>query len=36
MGDADAYDAELAAAKAVTPIPPGATWPRTLTMRSLI
>lgn len=27
MGDADAYDAELAAAKAVTPIPPGATWP---------
>jgi len=27
MGDADAYDAELADAKAVTPIPPGATWP---------
>jgi hypothetical protein len=27
MGNADAYDAELAAAKAVTPIPPGATWP---------
>lgn len=27
MGDADAYDAEVAAAKAVTPIPPGATWP---------
>jgi len=27
MGSADAYDAELAAAKAVTPIPPGATWP---------
>jgi hypothetical protein len=27
MGSADQYDAELAAAKAVTPIPPGATWP---------
>jgi len=27
MGSADAYDAELAAAKAVTPIPPGTTWP---------
>lgn len=27
MGDADEYDAELGAAKAVTPIPPGATWP---------
>jgi hypothetical protein len=27
MGNADAYDAELAATKAVTPIPPGATWP---------
>lgn len=27
MGSADEYDAELAAAKAVTPIPPGATWP---------
>jgi hypothetical protein len=27
MGNADAHDAELAAAKAVTPIPPGATWP---------
>jgi hypothetical protein len=27
MGTAEAYDAELAAAKAVTPIPPGATWP---------
>jgi hypothetical protein len=27
MGNADQYDAELAAAKAVTPIPPGATWP---------
>lgn len=27
MGDADAYDAELAAARALTPIPPGATWP---------
>ena len=27
MGDADAYEAELAAAKSVTPIPPGATWP---------
>lgn len=27
MGNADAYDAELAAAKALTPIPPGATWP---------
>jgi len=27
MGNAGAYDAELAAAKAVTPIPPGATWP---------
>lgn len=27
MGDADAYEAELAAAKAATPLPPGATWP---------
>lgn len=27
MGDAAAYEAELKAAKAVTPIPPGATWP---------
>jgi len=27
MGDAAAYKAELEAAKAVTPIPPGATWP---------
>jgi hypothetical protein len=27
MGNADQYDAELAAAKAVTPIPPGMTWP---------
>lgn len=27
MGNADQYDAEVAAAKAVTPIPPGATWP---------
>ena len=27
MGNADAFDAEMAAAKAVTPIPPGATWP---------
>jgi len=27
MGDAAAYDAELKAAKAVTPIPPGETWP---------
>ena len=27
MSDAAAYDAEVAAAKAVTPIPPGATWP---------
>jgi hypothetical protein len=27
MGSADQYDAELAAAKAVTPIPPGTTWP---------
>lgn len=27
MGDAHAYEAELEAAKAVTPIPPGATWP---------
>lgn len=27
MGDAAAYTAELDAAKAVTPIPPGATWP---------
>jgi hypothetical protein len=27
MGNAEAYDAELKAAKAVTPIPPGATWP---------
>ena len=26
-GDAAAYEAELEAAKAVTPIPPGATWP---------
>lgn len=26
-GNADAYDAELARAKAVTPIPPDATWP---------
>lgn len=26
-GDAAAYDAELKAAKAVTPIPPGSTWP---------
>jgi hypothetical protein len=26
-GDAAAYDAELRAAKAVTPLPPGATWP---------
>ncbi len=26
-GDADAYEAELAAAKAVTPIPPGMAWP---------
>jgi hypothetical protein len=29
-GDAEAYKAELDAAKAVTPIPPGATWPRYL------
>lgn len=27
LGSAGTYDAELAAAKAVTPIPPGATWP---------
>ena len=27
MGDADAFEAELAAAKAVTPIPPGMAWP---------
>lgn len=27
MGSAADYDAELAAAKAVTPIPPGSTWP---------
>lgn len=27
MGDATAYEAELEAAKAVTPLPPGATWP---------
>lgn len=27
MGNAGAYDAELAATKAVTPLPPGATWP---------
>jgi hypothetical protein len=27
MGNADSYDAELSAAKAETPIPPGATWP---------
>ncbi len=27
VGDASAYEAELDAAKAVTPIPPGATWP---------
>jgi hypothetical protein len=27
MGDAAAYEAEIDAAKAVTPIPPGATWP---------
>lgn len=30
MGSAEQYDAELAAAKAVTPIPPGATWPPSL------
>lgn len=27
MGNADQFDAEVAAAKAETPIPPGATWP---------
>lgn len=27
MGNAATYEAELAAAKAVTPLPPGATWP---------
>jgi hypothetical protein len=27
LGDAAAYEAEIRAAKAVTPLPPGATWP---------